>query len=144
MSYYNSFIELYEIMRTNQNISTHSFPSYSSGYSSITFNNYDHQGNINQSAYLLNHISGLFTSALLNLSDEIVQYYQPVQPDTVTLVYKDIKDKDKDKQCSICMEDYEEDSSVSKSVSCLHLFHEKCLTKWIEINKTCPICRSDI
>lgn len=71
----------------------------------------------------------------------------------------------KDKSCIICMESY--DNSTTGSVApidskhkskfmsifrkknkrllaleCAHVFHEKCINKWLRINNSCPICRN--
>jgi hypothetical protein len=52
-----------------------------------------------------------------------------------------IVNEDRDNECSICLE-----SSINKfmKLNCDHLFHEKCIKKWIENHNSCPICRDDI
>jgi hypothetical protein len=45
-------------------------------------------------------------------------------------------------ECSICM-----DNSIIHNwtkTRCNHYFHSQCITKWMEINNTCPICRADL
>jgi hypothetical protein len=45
--------------------------------------------------------------------------------------------------CSICFDDFEENDDVS-ILKCNHLFHYKCINKWLMENKTtCPICRKN-
>eukprot|EP00980_Cylindrotheca_fusiformis_P017396 scaffold5395_cov126-Cylindrotheca_fusiformis.AAC.16 len=47
--------------------------------------------------------------------------------------------------CCICLEDYEDDDSISEVRVCGHLFHEKCLDLWVSRNNTsCPYCRQGI
>ena len=145
MSYQDSLYQLYEMIQSDENESNINLYRYQSRYSfpSISLNNYDQRGNLNHSVYLLNHISNLFSDAIYNLSNDIIRLYSDEKESLITISYKDIKDINKEKQCSICMEEYQDDSKVSKP-DCLHLFHENCLKKWIEINKSCPICRCDI
>ena len=43
-----------------------------------------------------------------------------------------------DLQCSICYEqgDYQ--------LHCGHVFHKRCITKWKESSRSCPLCRASI
>lgn len=47
------------------------------------------------------------------------------------------------KECSICYEEFNDDSSVS-ILKCKHTFHTGCIKKWGVRNNTCPICREEI
>ena len=56
-------------------------------------------------------------------------------------------------QCSICLENFEENKSVIIIGGCLHIFHQKCLSELaekIDINKSiiaqfiCPSCRNNL
>ena len=42
-------------------------------------------------------------------------------------------------KCSICMNDIESDWQTT---NCNHIFHNNCLSEWLEINNSCPLCRS--
>lgn len=53
--------------------------------------------------------------------------------------------------CHICMDEFEELSSTSKSktqaikLPCSHIFHEDCIKQWLCKEKvTCPVCRADV
>ena len=49
---------------------------------------------------------------------------------------------DENKKCVICLEDFK---NYDKSIylPCFHLFHEKCITDWINMRKGfCPVCRT--
>jgi len=47
----------------------------------------------------------------------------------------------KTKECSICLEEITE-NTVCSMLPCLHTFHNKCIKKWLTMNKsTCPECR---
>lgn len=46
------------------------------------------------------------------------------------------------KDCSICMEELEEDSSI---LPCKHCYHTKCIKQWLcKENVKCPVCRNDM
>ncbi|KAF2359402.1 Zinc finger RING-type [Trinorchestia longiramus] len=46
-------------------------------------------------------------------------------------------------QCSVCMEDFILEESVKK-LRCEHLFHEPCITPWLKMHATCPVCRTSL
>ncbi|OWM64080.1 hypothetical protein CDL15_Pgr011535 [Punica granatum] len=45
-------------------------------------------------------------------------------------------------RCSICLRGYKEGDALSSLPCCHHLFHTKCIDPWLQLNPTCPICRS--
>ncbi|XP_009763138.1 E3 ubiquitin-protein ligase RING1-like [Nicotiana sylvestris] len=48
-----------------------------------------------------------------------------------------------DSVCTVCMEGFE--SSVGgKQVSCSHVFHSNCLTNWLSLHNSCPLCRLQV
>ncbi|KAF7860793.1 hypothetical protein EAF04_008311 [Stromatinia cepivora] len=54
--------------------------------------------------------------------------------------------------CSICMELYDtattavtfNDHGISKLPKCGHVFGRHCITHWLELNDTCPMCREKV
>jgi hypothetical protein len=44
--------------------------------------------------------------------------------------------------CAICQESVE--SSFSRIRRCGHIYHETCLTMWLQTSVRCPVCRHDI
>jgi len=47
-------------------------------------------------------------------------------------------------ECCICTEAFDASRAI-RSTHCKHLFHEDCLTEWVESHRsTCPLCREDI
>ena len=44
--------------------------------------------------------------------------------------------------CSICLETQKEKELTI--LRCKHTFHQKCMRKWLENNRTCPMCRTYI
>ncbi|GFT04258.1 e3 ubiquitin-protein ligase RNF126 [Nephila pilipes] len=46
-------------------------------------------------------------------------------------------------QCTVCMDDFSL-REKAKKLPCNHLYHEKCITPWLERQATCPNCRDVI
>ncbi|KAF3619604.1 hypothetical protein FXO38_32826 [Capsicum annuum] len=45
--------------------------------------------------------------------------------------------------CTVCMEGFE--STVgAKQVACGHEFHSHCLTNWLSLHNSCPLCRFQV
>jgi len=56
----------------------------------------------------------------------------------------DGKESENDKMsCCICMEVFQTSEDV-RTLPCLHIYHTKCIDKWLLRNRTCPICKFDI
>jgi len=55
-----------------------------------------------------------------------------------------LNDGSHDTTCSICLQDFEIGGAVVSSKSCCHIFHENCLSEWLENNTGCPYCRVDM
>jgi hypothetical protein len=45
--------------------------------------------------------------------------------------------------CPICSEDFAVGCRECK-LPCSHIFHRDCVIPWLELKKTCPICRSEL
>ena len=54
--------------------------------------------------------------------------------------YKD-DDNFKIKDCSICLEDYEDGENILY-LECGHYYHKKCSKNWFKDGNTCPLCRA--
>ena len=48
------------------------------------------------------------------------------------------------KECSICLEEIEENDDIKKLMNCNHVFHKSCIDTWSNNNNTCPLCRKHI
>ena len=53
--------------------------------------------------------------------------------------------EDDEDLCSICLDDYMsfDDLGVTE-LPCTHIYHEKCMVKWLQISKVCPLCRYEL
>jgi len=45
--------------------------------------------------------------------------------------------------CCICMVDYDEEKTIVNT-DCWHYFHKQCLGNWLQVDRTCPLCRKDL
>jgi E3 ubiquitin-protein ligase RNF38/44 len=50
-------------------------------------------------------------------------------------------ERDEQSVCVVCQTDFELKQNI-RALPCSHIFHTKCVDKWLKINRTCPICRS--
>ncbi|XP_022146453.1 E3 ubiquitin protein ligase RIE1 [Momordica charantia] len=48
-----------------------------------------------------------------------------------------------DAECCICLSPYE-DGAELHALPCNHHFHYVCITKWLKMNATCPLCKYNI
>lgn len=46
-------------------------------------------------------------------------------------------------QCVICRLDYS-DGDVLVALSCKHKYHTECINRWLQINKVCPVCSTEV
>ncbi|KAM1359781.1 E3 ubiquitin-protein ligase At1g63170-like isoform X1 [Malus sylvestris] len=47
-----------------------------------------------------------------------------------------------DAVCCICLAKYADDDEL-RELPCLHVFHVECVDKWLKINASCPLCKSE-
>lgn len=47
-----------------------------------------------------------------------------------------------DKDCIICYEQFTQ-NSMCISLKCAHVFHSKCINRWLKTSWVCPVCRVD-
>ena len=46
----------------------------------------------------------------------------------------------KKEQCLICLSEFKDKEEI-RNLYCNHFFHRKCIDNWLNINKTCPLCK---
>lgn len=51
-----------------------------------------------------------------------------------------LRGTNKVERCSICYESLRS-FQIVRTIVCQHHFHQKCIDKWLEKHKTCPVCR---
>jgi hypothetical protein len=57
--------------------------------------------------------------------------------------YSEIKDKIDDKDCCICLNDFEDDCEVC-ILMCNHILHKDCMIEWGKYKQSCPVCREEV
>ncbi|KAB2026581.1 hypothetical protein ES319_D06G230000v1 [Gossypium barbadense] len=48
-----------------------------------------------------------------------------------------------DAVCCICLAKFADDDEL-RELPCLHVFHVECVDKWLKINASCPLCKTEI
>jgi len=48
---------------------------------------------------------------------------------------------DVDDDCAICFEQFR-DNDMLRSLPCFHAFHSYCISRWLNTNLSCPLCRT--
>ncbi|CAH8367091.1 unnamed protein product [Eruca vesicaria subsp. sativa] len=43
--------------------------------------------------------------------------------------------------CAVCLEEMSEQEVLCQPPGCVHMFHEDCLTHWLDQHDSCPLCR---
>ncbi|KAJ9177543.1 hypothetical protein P3X46_012753 [Hevea brasiliensis] len=47
-------------------------------------------------------------------------------------------------ECSVCLNEFQEDESLRLLPKCSHAFHIPCIDAWLRSHKNCPLCRAPI
>ncbi|KAL7454464.1 hypothetical protein ACHAWC_006107 [Mediolabrus comicus] len=70
----------------------------------------------------------------------------PAPPECVeklrVIMYDEINDSSQ-KECCICLQDYAPGEGIV-ATPCEHVFHKQCCKEWLNLSRSCPICRRDI
>ena len=45
--------------------------------------------------------------------------------------------------CVICHEDFQLDDEICR-LACCHTFHAACVSRWLAIKASCPLCNGDV
>ncbi|KAE9584581.1 hypothetical protein Lal_00021746 [Lupinus albus] len=48
-----------------------------------------------------------------------------------------------DAVCCVCLAKYVDDDEL-REMPCFHIFHVECIDKWLKINASCPLCKSEV
>ncbi|KAL9272552.1 E3 ubiquitin-protein ligase ATL31-like protein [Drosera capensis] len=74
-----------------------------------------------------------------------------LDPETIsgfpTFVYEDVKALKIGKgalECAVCLNEFEDEETLSLIPHCDHVFHPECISAWLDGHVTCPVCRADL
>ncbi|KAL9253435.1 E3 ubiquitin-protein ligase ATL31-like protein, partial [Drosera capensis] len=74
-----------------------------------------------------------------------------LDPETIsefpTFMYEDVKALKIGKgalECAVCLNEFEDEETLTLIPSCDHVFHPECISAWLEGHVTCPVCRADL
>jgi hypothetical protein len=76
--------------------------------------------------------------------DAVVLSPEAVNRVLVDVQYQRPAGQDEPDACAICLVDYDTDERIKRITRCNHRFHGECITPWITVNNTCPLCRSRV
>ncbi|WCJ18948.1 RING/U-box superfamily protein [Euphorbia peplus] len=87
---------------------------------------------------------------LLDLGETVGTQSRGLSPELINLLptskckFKGFFSRKKaEERCVICQTRYKRGDRQTK-LPCEHVYHSECITKWLGINKVCPICNSEV
>lgn len=64
--------------------------------------------------------------------------------DALPLIHcKDLDEKD-DRECPVCLTEFEPEDNLRLLPACKHIFHQECIDAWFDSHSTCPLCRASL
>lgn len=57
--------------------------------------------------------------------------------------FKDLDEKN-DRECPVCLTDFELEDNLRLLPVCKHIFHQECIDMWFDSHSTCPLCRASL
>lgn len=76
------------------------------------------------------------------LNDEKIEINEKIEiPNENIIIFKNIETEFEN--CLICHDKFEKEDKIA-NIKCNHIFHYKCLNKWITRSAKCPYCNKNI
>lgn len=89
---------------------------------------------------------GLDYEALSELSERMGHVPRGLSDDQVrglpTQRVGNVDELGEQRQCPVCLADFERGEEVQTLPLCCHRFHKECIGPWLRTSRTCPVCRS--
>ena len=62
-----------------------------------------------------------------------------------TIQYSELTAEQKENPCPICYDEYSDTDQI-RVLKCVgnHIFHQLCISAWLDRNAVCPLCRTRI
>ncbi|XP_077227343.1 E3 ubiquitin-protein ligase BIG BROTHER-like [Tasmannia lanceolata] len=87
---------------------------------------------------------------LLDLGEAVGTHSRGLSADRISLLpiskYKYSffsRKKSRCERCVICQMNYKR-GDRQMTLPCKHIYHANCLTRWLSINKACPVCYTEV
>lgn len=95
--------------------------------------------------YIYSEDDDITTMQLDQYFDNIEKQTINTSQDKINLLYYNINESDikKNLSCSICIKQFKDKLNVIKLL-CNHVYHKKCIIKWLKEVSNCPICRKEV
>jgi len=69
----------------------------------------------------------------------------PLIPNLRLVAPKEFQKKNYPKECCICLTPFDlNEGALIVATNCGHIYHETCCQEWLQVSKTCPICRTAV
>ncbi|CAN6175075.1 unnamed protein product [Urochloa humidicola] len=72
------------------------------------------------------------------LSDDLISYLEPFRHKCTFF-----SRKKNNEECVICKTTYRSRQKMIR-LPCSHCYHANCITRWLKINKACPVCNEEV
>lgn len=96
----------------------------------------------NHAARYIMDIESMFDlDTVLSGADDFYYLHTAVAPPPV--VVADLPTVATDDACAVCMEDFLPDEG-GKQIPCGHVYHQSCISSWLSVGDSCPLCRRHI
>lgn len=53
-------------------------------------------------------------------------------------------EEDDDRECPVCLTEFEPEDNLRLLPTCKHVFHQECIDAWFDAHSTCPLCRASL
>ncbi len=94
------------------------------------------------------YLNSILESFFAPANDPMLNSYHPLDHPLKIILEEEHFDPSKHRKsfiegevCSICIEGFESEQLVTYWPICKHVFHQPCLSYWIQKNQTCPNCK---
>jgi len=116
----------------------------------------EHINNVNTYAEDINYLDILSlqdTSASLQELEDMFFILPPPIPleealpldiDAIAPIIVNTSQESQDNECPICLKTHSSETIVRKISACNHTYCDHCITRWLTLSATCPVCRAQI
>ena len=88
-------------------------------------------------------LSAAQLQSLEQLQEENETGLSEAQLQSLPTTHISIQEVEESTRCNVCLIDFTEGETVCQ-LSCSHLYHSHCITRWLTTKTTCPTCRRNL